>query len=316
MTKRFTDLLTISMPCYERKEFFLGALESALNQTVKCKVIVVDNCSSHNYYEEICKEKNVTYYRNDRNIGMAANFSKAFELSNTLYAMNLQDDDRLHPEYVESFLKAINMHPDVDIYFSDFDRDTSQGILPHQHILPFGYMSNGKKIIEYGILHKMGFPYITSAIKRTKAPIVKDSADWIGSYDWEWIYSHATELSFYGDPQKLYLFRDHDNQDSKLNTSVYTFTRPYIYDVILKEKVSDTNLKKKASKNSFMELFILKSTTDKNSLNKYLNGNTKYSSYIKSKLKENILLRIIYSTPGSIIKFIYKAIRKIGIIPD
>lgn len=44
----FTDLITIAIPCYERKEFFLFALESALNQTIKCKVIVVDNCSSAN----------------------------------------------------------------------------------------------------------------------------------------------------------------------------------------------------------------------------------------------------------------------------
>ena len=42
----FTNLLTIALPCYERKEFFLEALDSALNQTVKCNIIVVDNCCS------------------------------------------------------------------------------------------------------------------------------------------------------------------------------------------------------------------------------------------------------------------------------
>ena len=47
----FTGLVTIAMPVYERKDFFREALDSALNQPVKCKVIVVDNCSSHDYFE-------------------------------------------------------------------------------------------------------------------------------------------------------------------------------------------------------------------------------------------------------------------------
>ena len=43
----YTDLLTIAMPVYERKDFFVEALESAIKQTIKCKIIVIDNCSSH-----------------------------------------------------------------------------------------------------------------------------------------------------------------------------------------------------------------------------------------------------------------------------
>jgi GT2 family glycosyltransferase len=134
----FTDLLTIAMPCYERKEYFLEALESALNQTVKCKVIVIDNCSSHDFFEKVCKEKNVAYYRNNKNIGIAANFAKGFELAVTKYVMNLQDDDVLSPEYVESFLNAIHQYPDIDVFFTNFVRLTSNGELPHKHTLPFG----------------------------------------------------------------------------------------------------------------------------------------------------------------------------------
>ena len=120
-----TDLLTIAMPVYERKEYFLEALDSAMNQTVKCEIIVVDNCSSHNYFEKICKEKGIRYYRNDENIGMAGNFSKCIKLSETEYVTTLQDDDKLSPIYVESFLQAKKLHPDLDIYFSNFVRNYS-----------------------------------------------------------------------------------------------------------------------------------------------------------------------------------------------
>lgn len=313
---RFTDLLTISMPCYERKEFFLEALESALNQTVKCKIIVVDNCSSHNYYEEVCAAKNVTYYRNEKNIGMVANFAKAFELSDTKYAINLQDDDRLHPQYVESFVNAVNQYPDLDIFFSDFEKITSRGILPHQHIIPFGYMENGTKVIEYGIKYKMGFPFISSAIKITKAQTLRDASEWIGSYDWEWIYSEADKFSFYGDQKKLYQFRQHDNQDTHLNSSIYRLSLPYIYDKVLKEKVSATKLKKKASKNAFGELVLLKLNTDEKTLLEYINGNNKYSYYLKSKLEENTLINIAFFMPKGLFTFFYKSIRKIGLIHE
>ena len=307
----FTDLLTIAMPCYERKDFFREALESALNQTVKCKIIVLDNCSSHNYYEEVCKEKGVTYYRNDRNIGMTGNFSKSFELSDTKYVMNLQDDDKLHPEYVESFLNAVTRYPDIDIFFTDFEVNTDHGIQPHPHTLPFGYMESGAKIIEYAINYKMGFPYIASAIKRTKAHKAEEVSEMIGSYDWEWIYSRANKLSFYGDPRKLYLFRVHDNQETKLEASNHSFSLPYIYDMILKENVSDTKLRKKASNNAFWELFVIKSVVDEKKITEFKNGDTKYSNYLKSKLNENILLKTIFLMPKGLVTFIYKIIRKV-----
>lgn len=310
----FTDLLTISMPCYERKDFFREALESALNQTVKCKIIVLDNCSSHNYYEEVCKEKDVTYYRNDRNIGMTGNFSKSFELSDTKYVMNLQDDDKLHPEFVESFLKAVTLHPDIDVFFTDFEMNTYDGIKPHPHTLPFGYMENGTKIIEYAINYKMGFPYLTSAIKKTKAHSAEDVSDMIGSYDWEWIYSHSNELSFYGDPRKLYLFRVHDNQDSQTGVSLHQFSYAYIYDMILKENVSDIRLKKKASRNASWELFVIRSVVDEKKITEFKNGNTKYSNYLKSKLNENILLKTIFLMPKGLVTFTYKVFRRIGIV--
>jgi glycosyltransferase involved in cell wall biosynthesis len=307
----FTDLLTIAMPCYERKDFFREALDSALNQTVKCKIIVLDNCSSHNYYEEVCKEKGVTYHRNDSNIGMIGNFSKSFELADTKYVMNLQDDDKLHPEYVESFLNAVTRYPDIDIFFTDLEVNTDHGIHTHPHTLPFGYMERGAKIIEYAIKYKMGFPYIASAIKKSKIHSVKEVSDMIGSWDWEWIYSRANKLSFYGDPRKLYQFRVHDNQITKLEASNHRFSLPYIYDRVLKENVSDIKLKKKASKNASWELFVIKSVVDEKKITEFKNGNNKYSNYLKDKLNENILLKTVFLLPKGLVMFIYKVIRKV-----
>lgn len=310
----FTDLLTISMPIYERKEYFLEALESALNQTVKCKVIVVDNCSSHDYFEKICKEKNVTYFRNDTNIGMAANFAKGFELAQTKFVMNLQDDDRLSPEYVESFLNAIKQYPDLDIFFSNFIRIRSNGELPHRHTLPFGYMKSGQKIIDYGIKYKLGYPYIASCIKKTIVHAFHGDYRGSGSYDWVWVYSEADKYSFYGDSRPLYQFREHDMQDTQVNSINYFLTKPYIFGKILTKKGSNSKLRKKAARNAFWEFVRLKSVADKKVLKNIMNEDSIYSNYLKESLGKNSLLKAIYSLPPLIVKVTYKSLRKTKLV--
>ena len=309
----FTDVLTIAMPCYERKDFFREALDSALNQTVKCKVIVIDNCSSHNYFELVCKEKGVKYYRNETNIGMSANFARGFELSETKYTMNLQDDDQLSPIYVESFLKALKEHPDLDVFFSDFIRDTSMGEKAHKHILPFGYMENGEKLIEYAIKYKFGFHYMASVFKKSIAHSYEDVKGCMGSYDWEWIYAKANNFSFYGDSRVLYQFRDHDQQDTKLQAIIYRLTLPFIYDTILKENVTNPKLKRKASKNAFWELVKLKSLASKSELKDFLSGDSRYNKYLITKLNENWLIRILFKMPTKLMNFVFKVSKRLGL---
>ena len=310
----FTDLLTISMPVYERMDFFREALDSALNQTVKCKVIVIDNCSSHDFYEKVCKEKNVTYYRNDRNIGMAANFAKGFELAETKYVMNLQDDDRLSPEYVESFVKAIEQYPDLDIFFSNFLKITADGEQPHQHTLPFGYMENGQKIIEYGIKYKLGYPYIASCIKRTIIHAFHGEYKGSGSYDWVWVYSEADKFSFYGDSRQLYMFREHDQQDTQLNNINYALTIPYIYEKVLLGKVTNPNLKKIAMKHAFWSIIYLKSVAKRKVLRDIIKEENIYANYLNDKIEKNIIIKLIFILPKAFVSLGYKVLHKVGII--
>lgn len=308
-----TDLLTIAMPVYERKDFFLEALQSAMEQTVKCKIIVNDNCSSHHYFEEICKEKGIDYYRNDENVGIQGNFAKGFERAKTKFVVNLQDDDRLAPNFVEAFIEAHNKYPDIDIFFTDFYRMTPSGEKPHKHTLPFGYMPDGDKILEYGIKYKLGYPYITSAIKK-EAHESMAKYESIGSYDWLWIYSEADKLTFYGDSRKLYGFRDHDNQDTKNNSLIYLLSLPYIYDMVLREKVNDPELKKRASKISFWRLVALKSAAGSGDLKELLDKDNIYTNYLKEKLSKDILVNTVYKMPKSLVSFGFKSFKKLRLI--
>ncbi len=304
----FTDLITIAIPCYERKQYFLEALESAINQTVRCEIIVVDNCSSHDYFEKVCNEKGIKYFRNECNIGLYRNINRCFELANTEYAKILDDDDLLLPNYIESFLKALEESPNIDVFFSNYSILKLGKVKPHDFNFPFGYMENGKEIIEYGIKYKIGFPYMTSAFKKTKIHTEGEITEYSFGFDWEWIYTTADLLSFYGNPQELYKYRVHGNQSSSSNWIYHLLTVPYIYDMILANKTSDPKLLRKVSRNSFNELLYLKSKSDKKELDNVIEGNNKYSLYLRTKLDNNYLLKIYFILPDKLARAVYKGL--------
>lgn len=95
---------TIAIPVFERTEYFTEALKSAINQTVKCKVLVVDNWSSHNKFEEIISlfpDADIKFVRNSRNLGFVGNWNRCIELCETKYVTILHDDDLLQPRFIE-----------------------------------------------------------------------------------------------------------------------------------------------------------------------------------------------------------------------
>jgi len=66
------------------------------------------------------------------------------------------------------------------------------------HSLILSLIAEGK-IIYYGIKYKLGFPYMTCAIRKTKIHTDAEIKGCSGGYDWEWIYSKADSLTFFED---------------------------------------------------------------------------------------------------------------------
>lgn len=305
----YTDKVTIAIPCYERKDFFKEAIDSALNQTVKCKIIAVDNNSSHRYFEEVCREKGISYYRNETNIGLYPNIGRCFELSETEYVKILDDDDILSPVYIESFLKAIEKYPDTDIFFSNYDELISGKEESHDYIMPFGYLGPGKKIIEYGIKYDLSFPFMSSTIRKTKIFKKSNLKSIEGGFDWEWIYSLADTLIFYGDASKLYKFRIHGNQAHNRDWIIHIITTSYIYDTILYKKINSSKQKRSVKRKVLFNLLYIKANITENELTYFLSDETKYSEYLKFKLKSNSLIRLIFHMPKSIAQLLFTGLK-------
>lgn len=96
--------LTIAIPVYERIDYFEDALRSAIDQTIACQIIVVDNNSSHEAFKFIVDSIDngrVKYYKNAENVGMIGNWNRCIELCETEYITILHDDDLLANTFVE-----------------------------------------------------------------------------------------------------------------------------------------------------------------------------------------------------------------------
>jgi len=96
--------LTIALPVYNRTDFVREALDSAINQSVKCTVLLIDNNSPHNDFKEILDSYNyphVKYVRTTETVPQDENFNNCFRFADTPWVTILHDDDILHKQFVE-----------------------------------------------------------------------------------------------------------------------------------------------------------------------------------------------------------------------
>jgi glycosyltransferase involved in cell wall biosynthesis len=98
------NILTIAFPVYKRTEYFRKALESALNQTVKCRILVVDNNSPHDEFKVIIDSYNsslIEYIKTPETFPQDENFNNCIRFTKTPWMTILHDDDYLHCQFVE-----------------------------------------------------------------------------------------------------------------------------------------------------------------------------------------------------------------------
>ena len=113
-------IVSIVIPVYRSFDYFVKALNSAINQTYKqiYQVIVVDNnyeddVKNENEFESYIRaQKNdkVLYYKNEKNMGPAHNFNRAGFLANSEYFVMCHEDDELSTDCLEKLLKFKDDH--------------------------------------------------------------------------------------------------------------------------------------------------------------------------------------------------------------
>lgn len=98
------DLLTIALPVYKRTDYIKKALDSAVNQTVKCRILLIDNNSPHDDFKAIIESYNnplIKYIKTKETVPQDENFNNCIRYCETPWLTILHDDDMLHCQYVE-----------------------------------------------------------------------------------------------------------------------------------------------------------------------------------------------------------------------
>lgn len=93
---------TIVIPTYKQPEYVCEAIESALNQTVKCDVIVVIDGSPDNTYDLI-KHYPITIIT-QQNKGLSGARNAGIRQATTEWVLPLDSDDKIAPNMIERCL--------------------------------------------------------------------------------------------------------------------------------------------------------------------------------------------------------------------
>lgn len=103
---------SIVITTYNRLPFLKRAVESALNQTVPCEVIVADDCSDDGTADYIKSLNNkVIYYHNVENLGHSKTVNAGVSVATGDWIKLLDDDDYLAPNCIEKMAEAITSYP-------------------------------------------------------------------------------------------------------------------------------------------------------------------------------------------------------------
>lgn len=151
-------MFTIIIPAYNAEKTITKTLSSLVTQTdSNFKVLLIDDQSNDNLLQKIEPFKqllNLTYHRNEQNLGCGRSRGVGAELADTEYISFLDADDVLLPYTVALFNDAIERLPEVDVFVSDFYQQkdfTTFFILPEPFTWCHGKLYKKKFLEENGI---------------------------------------------------------------------------------------------------------------------------------------------------------------------
>lgn len=111
--------ITIAIPTYRRVELLKEALLSVINQKdySNYNIIVVDNDDSENRDVEkmilALNSEKISYYKNEKNIGVFGNWNRCIELADGEYFSLLNDDDWLENNFLVEMNKYLSKYDGV-----------------------------------------------------------------------------------------------------------------------------------------------------------------------------------------------------------
>jgi glycosyltransferase involved in cell wall biosynthesis len=118
---------SVVITTYNRLDLLRRAIDSAINQTIECEVVVVDDCSwddTEAYVKSLGNQ--VVYHRHEVNKGHAASVNTGVGKASGDWIKFLDDDDYLAANCLEEMTKAIAKHAQSNDVYSE---NNSQAVI-------------------------------------------------------------------------------------------------------------------------------------------------------------------------------------------
>lgn len=168
-------LVSICIPTYNSARFLRESLDSIVNQTYPNKEIIISDNVSNDETEKIVKEYvekyKVKYYRNEKNIGAEANFTRCIELANGEFIAIFHSDDLYLPDMVKKQVEAFQKKPTIGAVFTMASLINSKNEVIGKIKLPSKL--KGKYVYDFpeiffSVLENLNFLVCPSAMVRSK----------------------------------------------------------------------------------------------------------------------------------------------------
>jgi len=157
-------LVSICIPTYNNARFLRECLNSIVNQTYPNKEIIISDNASTDETEKISKEYvkkyKVKYYKNEKNIGAEANFTRCIELANGEFIAMYHSDDIYDKEIIARQVEYLNGHPnsgavstlayDIDEEGKVFNRKDIPSELNKVNNCEYNFEEIFKAVMKYG----------------------------------------------------------------------------------------------------------------------------------------------------------------------
>jgi glycosyltransferase involved in cell wall biosynthesis len=115
--------ICLGLPVYNGERYLPQAIDSMLAQTfTNFELIICDNASTDRT-REIClgyqaRDPRIRYFRNETNIGPAANFNLVFQMAHAEYFKWVAADDVCEPDFLRACTAALDGDPEAAMAFT------------------------------------------------------------------------------------------------------------------------------------------------------------------------------------------------------
>jgi glycosyltransferase involved in cell wall biosynthesis len=221
--------VSVGLPVYNGERFLNDLLDSLLDQTYKDFELVICDNASDDRTPEICDSyvsdnRHFRFYRNEKNLGAAHNFNRAFQLSSGEYFKWVACDDVYAPTHLEKCLEILDREPSVVLSYPktviidekgkkvcDYeDRLNLRSSMPHKRLRQFLRKPPGCNPI-YGLMR-------AEVLGETQLIGAYESAD----------YNLLAEMCLRGEfcevPEPLFYRRSHPGMSRRAHKTSLDFT--------------------------------------------------------------------------------------------